>query len=120
MKKRKGTAGLDTGLSPGQKAALAAVRRALKRRLGPRLVKFVLFGSRARGDYDAGSDVDLAVVVKGLGRAEKMELLDLVSAVEIERCEAVSALFMSKDEFRSLGRRGRRLARDINREGVPL
>lgn len=35
---------------------------------GDSLVKMILYGSRARGDYDKESDIDIAIIVRGLTR----------------------------------------------------
>ena len=40
----------------------------------PKVRKVVLFGSRARGDYSPGSDIDLAVSAPGLGFNEFLDL----------------------------------------------
>jgi predicted nucleotidyltransferase len=73
----------------------------LKKRLqeiaGDRIVRMVLYGSRARGDYSEGSDTDIAVIVRGL-----------------------STLILSEEDFLLLKKRERRIAMDIDREGVPL
>lgn len=44
---------------------LAEYRARLERLYGPRLVKLVLFGSRARGDAGPDSDIDVLIVLKG-------------------------------------------------------
>jgi len=44
---------------------LFEISRKLKERFGNSIVKIILFGSYARGDYGAESDIDLLVVVKG-------------------------------------------------------
>ena len=67
------------------------------------------FGSRARGDYSPDSDIDVAVVIRGLDRARKMAF---------EHATAVSALVLSEAEFDALLTRERRIALDIERSGV--
>ena len=42
---------------------LADLKRRLERRFGDRFVALYLFGSRARGDHEPDSDVDVAVVL---------------------------------------------------------
>ena len=99
--------------TPTEVSKIPAIVHALKRRLAPmcgaRLVKLCLFGSRARGDYSPDSDIDVAVVIRGLDRARKMAF---------EHATAVSALVLSEAEFDALLTRERRIALDIERSGV--
>jgi predicted nucleotidyltransferase len=50
-------------IEPEIAALLADLKRRLERRFGDRFVALYLFGSRARGDHDPDSDVDVAVVL---------------------------------------------------------
>ena len=50
-------------IEPEIAALLADLKRRLERRFGDRLVALYLFGSRARGDHEPDSDVDVAVVL---------------------------------------------------------
>jgi predicted nucleotidyltransferase len=88
--------------------------------LGFRAFKMVLFGSRARGDYGEESDVDVAILVRGLTREMKRRILDKVAEIELEYLLPISALVLSEDEFEHLKKRERRIAIDIDREGIPL
>ena len=119
---------LAEGRLPGGTTAslpdIATVLREIKESVsdiaGPRRVTLVLFGSRARGDWEAGSDVDIAAVVENLTRAEHTRIIDAVCAVEARHSFPVSFLLFSADHFRELKERERRIALDIEREGVPL
>ncbi len=63
----------------------ALIVKLLQQRL-PALLAVYLFGSQARGDANAGSDVDLAVLVAGY--ADPIELWDLSSDLaEVCGCE---------------------------------
>ncbi|MGQ0732838.1 MAG: nucleotidyltransferase domain-containing protein [Acidobacteriota bacterium] len=61
---RRGT--LPETTSPVVRAALTAALSAWTELLGPRLVSLVLFGSVARGDAGASSDIDVLVVADGM------------------------------------------------------
>ena len=108
--------------TPTEVSKIPAIVHALKRRLAPmcgaRLVKLCLFGSRARGDYSPDSDIDVAVVIRGLDRAGRMAILGVVAEVEFEHATAVSALVLSEAEFDALLTRERRIALDIDGSGV--
>ena len=80
----------------------------------------VLFGSRARGDYGDDSDVDVAIIVKGLTRELKKQVLEAVAEFELEYLFPLSALVMSEDDFNHLKMRERRIALDIEKEGIVL
>jgi uncharacterized protein len=51
-------------LEPEIRALLLELKARLQRRFGERFVGLWLFGSRARGDHDPDSDVDVAVVLR--------------------------------------------------------
>jgi hypothetical protein len=64
--------------------ALSAAVDVWKSALGPRLISVVLFGSCARGDATATSDIDVLVVAEGFPRSlseRRRELLDLYARV---------------------------------------
>jgi hypothetical protein len=115
MKEEAGMATKE-GIDP----VLQDLKQRLIARLGDRLVRLVLFGSRARGDYDSDSDIDIAVVVKGLQRDEKMSILDEIAEVELEHLVPVSTFIVSQEEYNRLLERERRIALDIKERGVPL
>jgi predicted nucleotidyltransferase len=100
--------------------ALAQLKNRLQELLKDSLVRLVLFGSRARGDYEEFSDVDVALIVRGLTRELKDRILREVADIELEHCQPLSVLVLSEEEFNRLRERERRIARDILEEGVPL
>ncbi|MCK6467290.1 MAG: nucleotidyltransferase domain-containing protein [Candidatus Brocadia sinica] len=92
----------------------------LKGFLGNRLERMVLFGSRARGDYEDESDIDIAIIVHGLTRELKNQILDTVAEIELKYLQPISVIVFSKAEFDGLKERERRIALDIEKEGIPL
>lgn len=105
--------------STEEDAALWELKDSLKDFLGDR-IRLILFGSKARGDYDNESDIDIAVIVKDLSRARKNQILDRVADVELKYLTPLSTLVLSEDDFTSLKNRERRIAMDIEKEGIPL
>jgi predicted nucleotidyltransferase len=57
-------------------SALLRFEAALSADLGPALRKVRLFGSYARNDFDALSDVDVVVVVASLSPAERNRIIE--------------------------------------------
>ncbi len=100
--------------------AMKDLKQSLETLLGERLVRIALFGSRARGDYGNESDIDIAVLVRGLTSDLKDQILDKVAQIEFEYLSPLSVLVLSEDEFNHLKGRERRIALDIETEGVSL
>ena len=62
--------------------------------------RIILFGSRARGDWERGSDWDLLIVVnKELTRNEKMELSHLIRKELAEEYIACDVIIKSEKEI---------------------
>ncbi|HVW28961.1 MAG TPA: nucleotidyltransferase domain-containing protein [Polyangiaceae bacterium] len=101
-------------------AALARFASLVRSRLGGRVRRITLFGSYARGEANEESDLDVLIVVDDLSSAEGREIAHLAGDVLTEFGLLISAFTQSTESWRSLRDRERRIARDIEREGVPL
>jgi hypothetical protein len=91
-------------------------RRPARARFGPRLVDLRLFGSRARGEGHAESDLDLRVLIDGLTRDERREVQDLAFDVGCAAKLVLSPLAHDSRQWRQ----DLPLAIAIDREGVAL
>ena len=107
-------------LTREEKAALDEIKQRVQSIVGQRLRGVLLFGSKARGDFDPESDLDIAILVDGLDQEMKRRIIDIVADVEVKFLVVVSSLVLSWDDFQSLRERERRIALDIENEGVPL
>ena len=99
---------------------LSVLKRRLEAVLEDRLARFVLYGSRARGDYDRGSDIDVAIIIRGSSREDRDRILREVASVEFEYCRPLSALVLTEEELEHLRSRERRIALDLDREGIAI
>ena len=98
-------------------ALLADLRAALGDLYGDRLVRLVLYGSQARGDTHAESDVDVLVVLDGdvqPGR-EIRRMSSIVFEVGLENEVYVSTLPVSEGEYEAASSSWLRNVRD---EGI--
>jgi predicted nucleotidyltransferase len=102
------------------RSALQQYAARLGERFGPRLRHVYLFGSWARGQAGPDSDVDVAVVVDDLTRAEWGQAIDDACDVEEATGVTLSPFVLSGARFDFLLARERRVARDILAEGIRL
>lgn len=107
-------------LSSSEQRALTEFRSRLRQAFGNRIVEMRLFGSRARGDSHEESDVDVLVLITQTERDIKHAIWDMANDLLLETDIYLSPLVMSVDEFHLLRDRERRLALDIEREGILL
>jgi len=112
--------GIPLHLNKDENAAIAHLRTDLESFLPHGTLRIVLFGSKARGDDDHDSDIDLAIIVSGLNHGLKKQILDAVADIEIEFLTPISALVLSEEMFEHLRKRERRIALDIENEGIPV
>ena len=99
---------------------LKELKKKLGGALGDRLVSMKLFGSRARGDFESDSDIDIAIIVKDLSRELRNQILEIVCSLEIRYCIPLAVIMFSEKDFQHLKKRERRIALDIEKEGIPL
>ncbi|MDI6759778.1 MAG: nucleotidyltransferase domain-containing protein [Candidatus Brocadiaceae bacterium] len=103
-----------------EKIILKELKDNLIKITGNFMPRVILFGSRARGDYDEESDIDVAIVVRGLTREVKDQILNMVADIEIKYLTPLSTLVISEEDLEFLKKRERRIAFDIEVEGIPL
>jgi predicted nucleotidyltransferase len=111
---------LQPQLTELDEQVLEELKRKLSTLLEDKLVSLRLFGSKARGDAEPSSDLDVALIVEGLSREVRRQVFDLVAEVELKHLQPISILLISKADYMRLRERERRIASDIEREGIPL
>ena len=97
---------------------LGRFREALAHRYGPRLARVVLFGSRARGDFDADSDYDVAVFIRDAGSLwdEAGVIAPLATPFLLSDDALIAAMPFPAEQYDD----GSPLMREIARDGLDL
>jgi len=95
-----------------------AFAASLRQRLGPHSDQIRLFGSRARGEVQDGSDYDMLVIVDQRTADVHAIILDIESQLMERYGVLVATVLRSKEEWQQT--QGFPLARNIAREGVLL
>ena len=98
------------------------IARDLKLRLASAvsLVDFRVFGSRARGDADEYSDMDVFIEVDQLDRDLKERIMDISWEVGFENFMVIAPLIFSRDELENSPLRSSPIVKAITTEGVVI
>jgi predicted nucleotidyltransferase len=110
-------------LTSREREALEALVQRLKRIYGTQLLKVMLFGSKARGNYDEESDIDLLIVAQF---PEKdywhhwRRIIDEAGDVDLEYDVVISPLVRNENGYAQMQQYDVLLNRDIERDGITL
>jgi len=98
------------------------VARELKKRLSSLvdLLDFKVFGSRARGDADEYSDMDVFLEVESLDKALKEKISEIVWEVGFNNYTVISPLIFTRDELENSPLRSSPIVKVIAEEGVAV
>jgi predicted nucleotidyltransferase len=82
--------------------------------------KIWAFGSRARGDAQPSSDIDLCVVMSGLNRNDRQIIQHIAWEVGFENELVISTVKFAQEEFGCGALSVSPLVRTVLREGLPV
>ncbi|MEW6586068.1 MAG: nucleotidyltransferase domain-containing protein [Nitrospirota bacterium] len=104
---------------PSLQQVITELRARLNELYGTRLAHLVLFGSQARGDAVAGSDIDVLVVLKGsVSSGKEIERTGgITSSLSLQHDVVISCTFVSEDRYET---EKSPLLLNVRREGVPV
>jgi predicted nucleotidyltransferase len=107
-------------LSASEQAALEEFARLVRRELGPDLLELRLFGSRARGEGHAESDLDVAVMVVDGARARRYAVYDAAHDTSLRHGVLIAPTVIEQGALQELRDSERLFARELERDGVAL
>ncbi len=98
------------------------IARELKKRLAEvvDLVNLIVFGSRARGDADEYSDMDISIEVGSVDRRVQDKIADIAWEVGFENSLVISPVIFTTDEIKNSPLRASPFLNNIAEEGVKL
>jgi predicted nucleotidyltransferase len=98
-------------------AILAELRRCFEALYGERLVRMILFGSQARGDAEASSDIDVLVVLRGPidPGQEIAHTGEVTASLSLKHDVVISRVFISAEQFSA---EQSPLLLNVRREGI--
>lgn len=107
-------------LSATEREALADFLTRAGALLGDELLEARLFGSRARGEGDEESDLDVALIVTRRGRELRRELHGLTFDGIYHFGIRVEPLVITEEQLRELVRRELSIGAALEQEAIPL
>ena len=125
-------------LSPVEKKALAELKEKIKEKYPD--AEIILYGSKARGDYNKNSDIDLMIIIKdehqinksiSFEELEKLyflpvnekienEILDILTDIQVKYCISIDYQVKNKSYVETNLAGVVPLYRNIRKEGVEL
>lgn len=107
-------------LTPNEQAATVEYVARIRSRFPEHVLAVMLFGSKARGDADAESDIDLLVLVDEESGEFRSNLWRIASDVSLEYNVVISARVFGQVRWDEARRMRLPLFRTIIADGIPL
>lgn len=104
-------------LSHVETEAVAALKKRLQKRVKDHFVKIILFGSRARGEGDTHSDLDLLVLLRREDHPTRKKIYNMAAEISFDYGIDISPFVISMRRFGKLKEIQRGIALGIAREG---
>jgi predicted nucleotidyltransferase len=84
------------------------------------LIDFRIFGSKARGDHTAESDIDVMIEIDESNPYIESQIDDIIFKINLENDTLISATFFSKKELEEGPMSESPIYKVIQKEGIPI
>ena len=103
-----------------EQAGLNALLEKLLERYPAQIRQVVLFGSKARNDFELDSDTDVLVLVENESWAFRFDIWKLAGQVELGYDLFFNIQVISMDRWQAMTRAGFSLCQNVTRDGITL
>ena len=107
-------------LSATEQAAITAYVQAIRRQYPERIQAVALFGSKARGDDDPESDIDLLVICDSEDRQFRSALWRKASEISLDQNVLISVRVYSQERWQRARQIGLPFTSEIISDSIPL
>jgi len=109
-----------SSLSPTERRAIDAFTAALKREANGQILLAALFGSKARGDADEDSDVDILIVADADPQQLRKQIGHFASELGLEHNLSFNEFVLNRERWADFARRHAAFWQNVQRDGVLL
>ncbi len=114
------TAQLPVNLADDKRIALRLLVEKLIERFPDEVQQVVLFGSKARGDFDADSDIDILALVKNETWALRYSIWSLAARIELDCNVLFNVQVIGIERWKQMTLERFSLCRNVEKDGVTL
>ena len=107
-------------LNEAEKRATDKIIRHLQETCNEQLVEVILYGSKARGDYSAESDIDILVIVRNRDQIDRDKIYDFLLDDDIDYNLNFSLNIYGVNEFQRLEAMKASFVMNVLKEGETL
>lgn len=111
---------LSPPLSPNERQAVTSFVDQLRQRYPKRVLQSVLFGSKARGDSEPWSDIDILIIVDDEDWRFQHAISTLAARVSLEYDVLIGPRVIGQERWERMKRYGFGLYQNVIAEGIPL
>ena len=106
--------------TPEQRRAVLDFAQQARKAKGERILKIILIGSVARGDFGPDSDVDIVVVAESVDTDFKCEVWDIGARASLAHSVVLNVHIYSRTRWVKMRQEKNALWRNIERDGIDL
>jgi len=107
-------------LDTKEKSVLKQFKASLEQALGAQLIELKLFGSKARGDDQADSDIDVLVIVAIDDSNIRESVYNIATDILLQTDLCISPKVISKDKFDQLRKENTSFIRNVSRDAITV
>lgn len=107
-------------LSDQEKSVLGQFKVSLEQTIGRQLIELRLFGSKARGDDEPDSDIDVLVIVSSDDWHIRDRVYDIATDMLLQADVCISPKVISKSRFAQLCKEGTSFIHNISKDAITI